>query len=237
MSVSIFLSSAVFIATVISSIIIFYKATGSRLFTLIISLWCIMQSVIAANGFYENEMSTPPRMAFLVLPLFLTIALFFVFKKGRMFIDKVNIKYLLLLHVVRIPVELVLNASFQEGMIPAIMTFHGNNFDILSGISALLMYYLCYVKNSLGRKSLIAWNFVCLALLLNIMFIGIFSVETPFQKFGFEQPNEVMLHFPLVLLPGCVVPLVLFSHLIALRKLFREVAPVQHFEKAELKNL
>lgn len=224
MPVSFLLSSAVFLATVISSIFIFYKASGSRLFTLIIGVWCILQSVIAANGFYENEMSLPPRMFFLISPLFLSIALFFILKRGRKFIDQVNLKHLLLLHTVRIPVELVLNASFQEGMIPAIMTFHGNNFDILSGISALLMYYLCYVKNSLGRKSLIAWNFVCLALLLNIMFIGIFSVETPFQKFGFEQPNEAMLHFPLILLPGCVVPLVLFSHLIAVRRLFREIS-------------
>jgi hypothetical protein len=41
----------------------------------------------------------------------------------------------------------------------------------------------------------------------------------PFQQFAFDQPNIAVLYFPFIWLPSCVVPLVLLSHLAAIRQL------------------
>ncbi|MEO6489224.1 MAG: hypothetical protein ABIO04_04715 [Ferruginibacter sp.] len=42
-----------------------------------------------------------------------------------------------------------------------------------------------------------------------------------FLPFGFEQPNIAILYFPYTLLPGYIVPLVLFSQLVSIRKLMQ----------------
>jgi hypothetical protein len=42
------------------------------------------------------------------------------------------------------------------------------------------------------------------------------------QQFGFDQPTVAVLYFPFIWLPGIVVPLVYFSHLVAIRRLLKE---------------
>jgi len=45
------------------------------------------------------------------------------------------------------------------------------------------------------------------------------SAPSPIQKIAFEQPNIAILYFPFCWLPTFIVPIVLFSHLVAVRKL------------------
>jgi hypothetical protein len=136
---------------------------------------------------------------------------------GGRFLDRLDLKSLTLVHIVAIPVELVLYWLFLNKAVPKLMTFEGRNFDILSGLSAPLVWYFGFVKQKLGRIALIIWNLVCLALLLNVIPLAVLSLPTPFQRFAFDQPNIALGHFPFFLLPACIVPLVLFSHLAALR--------------------
>ena len=98
------------------------------------------------------------------------------------------------------------------------MTFEGSNPDILSGITAPLVW-LAYRKGIVGSKGLLTWNIVCLALLFNIVVHAILSAPTPFQQFAFDQPNVGLLKAPYVLLPAFIVPAVLFSHVVAILKL------------------
>jgi hypothetical protein len=51
----------------------------------------------------------------------------------------------------------------------------------------------------------------------------------PFQQFAFEQPNTAMLYAPYNLLPGIIVPVVMFSQLAAIRKLMA-TSPWRHGE-------
>lgn len=69
-------------------------------------------------------------------------------------------------------------------------------------------------------KFLLAWNFIGIGLLANIVINAVLSVPSPFQKFAFNQPNIAVLYFPFNWLPGVVVPLVLLSHLVVIRQLF-----------------
>ncbi|MEP6677579.1 MAG: hypothetical protein ABJA78_20630, partial [Ferruginibacter sp.] len=137
--------------------------------------------------------------------------------RGRLFIDSLSIKRLLLLHSLRIFVETVLLLLYIHKVVPQIMTFEGRNLDILSGISALIIFFL--FKKANNRLFLLIWNFAGLALLINIVVIAILSAPFPFQQFGFDQPNIAILNFPFVWLPSVVVPLVLLSHLAAIRQL------------------
>lgn len=208
-----------FILTTLATLYFFYKATNNKKVILGIVVWMILVSILGLSGFYRNTNAYPPRFLFLLGPGILLVILIFFSKKGRIFIDNLSLKWLTLIHLIRIPVEIVLYYVFLEELIPHVMTFDGYNFDILSGISAPIIYYFAFVKRQIGNKGLLIWNAICLCLLINILILAVLSAQTPFQKLALNQPNIGVTYFPLVWLPAVIVPIVLFAHLVSIRKL------------------
>jgi len=214
-------SSIISILTTFITVFMFWKATAKSTGFLIIMLsWLALQTIVSLTGFYKVTDTTPPRFMLLVMPPVLFIIILFLRKRGKAFIDSLDIRWLTMLQVIRIPVEIVLLMLFLQKLVPGIMTFEGRNLDILSGITAPIVYFFALAKGRMNSKLLIAWNIICLALLFNIVVIAVLSAPFTFQRFGFDQPNVALLAFPFVWLPCCVVPLVLFSHLVSLRRLF-----------------
>lgn len=195
-----------------------YKTTA-----IVLSVWLLLQAVISYAGFYLkiNSAQPPYQMALLLFPMVVAIVLLFVTSAGRTYLDGFDIKKLTWLHVVRIPVELVIWWWWLYKLVPKGMTFEGANPDIFSGISALIIAYLANTAKGINNKLLLAWNIICLLLVLNILTRGILSLPTPFQQLGSDQPNTAILYFPFIWLPACIVPLVVLSHLIAIRKLIK----------------
>lgn len=212
----------IFGLTTMLTVYIFYSAAQySKNTHLIILTWLVLQAAIALSGFYTVTDTLPPRFLLLVIPPFILIIVLFNTAKGRDYLDKLDIKTLTILHIVRVPVEIVLFLLFTHKTVPELMTFEGRNFDILSGITAPLIYYFGFVKKTLNQKVIILWNFLCLGLLINIVANAVLSAPFPFQQFAFDQPNIAVLYFPFVWLPCCVVPLVLLSHLAVIRQLIK----------------
>jgi len=218
-----------FILTTLVTFILFIAAVkrkdaGNRtvLVSLILVAWLSLHAILSMLGFYTVTNQTPPRFMILVVPPFLAILLFFVTEKGRKFIDTLSPEILTQLHVVRVFVEVVLLWLYMYKFIPRLMTFEGRNFDILAGLTAPFVAYYGFRKRRMSRPFLIGWNIVALLLLINIVVNAILSAPFPFQQFAFDQPNVAVLYFPFVWLPSFIVPLVLFSHLVVLRRLFTE---------------
>lgn len=209
---------AFFIAVVVATWLMLYRATRAPKFMwLLLMVWMAIQIALSANEFYMDTTSLPPHFALAVVPPVLFIIYLAVFQR-RMLIDNSSLHYLTLLHTVRIGVELALLFLFKIGEIPQLMTFEGSNPDILSGITAPLIW-IGYRKGLIGSKGLLIWNVACLGLLLNIVCRAILSAPTPFQQFAFDQPNIGVLKAPYVLLPAFIVPSVLYSHVAAIMKL------------------
>lgn len=212
-----------FVATVMLAVYLFWKASGNSKKVLLASgIWLFIQAQLGLTGFYQVTDTTPPRFLLMIMPAAVIIVLLFVTSKGRQFLDTLDIKILTLLSVVRIPVEIVLFMLLINNAVPGIMTFGGKNFDIFSGITAPLIYYYGFVKQRIGNKFILAWNFICLALVFNVMVHGILSAPSVFQKLSFDQPNIAILYFPFVWLPAVVVPVVILSHLVSIRRLLKE---------------
>jgi hypothetical protein len=212
-----------FILTTLMTIYLFYRATGNSLQTLLILIsWLLIQGIVSLTGFYTSTHTFPPRFVLLALPPLLVIVLLFLTNSGRKYIDSLDYKMLTLLHVIRIPVEIVLFLLFLNGTIPQLMTFEGRNFDILAGITAPIVFYWGFIKMKINKNILLLWNFVCLVLLINIVVNAILSAPSVFQKFAFEQPNRAILYFPFTWLPSSIVPLVLLSHLATIRHLVKK---------------
>jgi hypothetical protein len=213
--------SIVFIFTTLITVFFFHRAAGRSTTALLVLLsWLGIQAAISLTGFYYTETREfPPRFLLLVLPPFLTIILLFFIKKGKRFIDNLELQAITLLHIIRIPVELVLLWLYNEGTVPELMTFEGRNFDIFSGLTAPVVAWYCFRNGQVKSGVLLAWNIACLLLLINIVANAVLSAPFAFQQFAFEQPNTAVLYFPFVWLPCCVVPIVLLCHLAAIRRL------------------
>ncbi len=220
--------SVVFILTTFAAVAFLIQAVKgvgrrklpSQILTFLLPLWIFFQAVISMGGFYQNPSAMPPRIVlFGVLPATLTIVAYFIFFRES-FINKISLQLLTMLHIIRIPVELVLLWLFHNGQVPRMMTFEGWNFDILSGILAPIVYLIAFRGNKTKRGVLIAYNILGLILLANIVTIAALSIQSPIQQLAFEQPNRAVTFFPYSWLPTIVVPIVLFSHFSALWKLF-----------------
>lgn len=206
--------------TVLLVLIFFYRASqNSTSFLSIALIWIIIQSFVGLMGFYILNKTVSPRFPLQVVPPILLMTVLFLNKRGIEFIKSINIKTLTMLHIVRIPVELVLYWLVAYKAVPQLMTFEGRNFDILSGLTAPVIYYFGFVKNKLNKSFILVWNLICLALLFNVVFIAVLSAPSPFQQFAFDQPNIAIGYFPFILLPAFIVPLVMFSHLVSIRQL------------------
>lgn len=209
--------------TSILTIGIFFKATNNSFITLVVLLaWLAIQALIGLSGFYTDTETIPPRFIFLVLPPILFIIGLFATTKGKQYIESLDPKTLTILHTVRIPVEIVLFWLCLNKAVPSLMTFEGRNFDILSGLTAPIIFYFGFIKNIISKQLILIWNFICLGLLINIVANAVLSAPFPFQKFAFDQPNIAVLYFPFNWLPSCIVPLVLFSHLVVIRQLLNK---------------
>ncbi|HEV7701375.1 MAG TPA: hypothetical protein VGO43_14180, partial [Pyrinomonadaceae bacterium] len=94
----------------------------SRLLVFILPFWILLTGSIAVAGFYQRTDLMPPRLViFGVLPALALILLYFAFFRSRL-IDRLPLRLLTLLHIVRIPVELVLYWLFIGGLVPQLMT-------------------------------------------------------------------------------------------------------------------
>ena len=226
--------SLVFELTTVLTLVLFYFAvkksgtpSAGKLATIFLvgSIgWLTLQALLGMNGVYSGHPDQmPPRiMLFGVLPALALIILLFITTAGRRFIDGLPLRNLTYVNVVRVPVELVLYWLFIYKLVPRIMTFEGRNFDILAGLTAPLVAYFAFTKRLVGRRVVLVWNILSLALLINIVVMAVLSIPSPFQKLAFDQPNVAVLYFPFCWLPSFIVPLVLFGHVVSIRRLVRK---------------
>ncbi|MCG9792660.1 hypothetical protein [Flavobacterium algicola] len=201
------------------------KSEKARKKTAYISLglivWLLFQGVLTLNNMYNTDTNSfPPKIVLLgILPMVMAIIVLFTTSKGKQFIDSLPLENLTYVNVVRIPVEIVLFWLYVNKAIPELMTFEGRNFDILAGISSPFIAYFGLTKVRFNRKIILTWNLICLGLLFNIVLNALFSAPSPIQKFAFEQPNIAILNFPFSWLPTFIVPIILFGHLVSIRRL------------------
>ena len=180
---------------------------------------CLTLGVSAYNGlFLQPDDDFPPRLVWLLGPSILLLITGLINKRTRGLMLAVEDKNWILIHLIRIPVELFIYWWFLKDLVPEIMTFTGRNFDILIGISAVLIYYFGFVKEVLNPWIIIGWNLIGLAFLINIVVIAIFSAPTAIQVYGFDQPNNAVLVFPYIYLPVIIVPLVFLAHVLSIIK-------------------
>lgn len=207
----------IFGLTVLLAFVIFYKAShNSKSFLFIALIWIFVLSFLSLSDHYTLTKSLLPIFPLLTIPPTIFVVVLFFTRRGKEFINNLNIKTLMILHFLRILIELVLFSLAAYSVIPKSLTFEGRNFDILVGLTAPAIYYFGFVKIKLNKPVILIWNLIGLALLLNVIFNTVYAVLV------LKQPNFALGYFPFFLLPSLIVPLVMFSHLASLKLEFQK---------------
>ncbi|MCC6539540.1 MAG: hypothetical protein IT162_18460 [Bryobacterales bacterium] len=200
-------------------LVMYRRAVGGRPIrteVLALCFWLISTYTLAASGWLDFGPLPPPIMILVTLAFGLTtwVGLSGI---GTALVESAGIQALVGFQAFRIAVEIFLWRGYQQGIVPGQMTWHGCNFDVLTGLAAIPVAVWFT-----GRRTVLwIWNIAGLALLLNIVTVAIVSMPTPLRLFAAEPANRFVATAPYVWLPVFLVQAAWLGHLLVFRWLRR----------------
>ncbi len=182
-----------------------------------ILVWLGITAAIGMSGALTRFDARPPPFAFVV---FGTLVMGVFVGRGAIGADlarKLPLWLLVASQSFRLPLELVMHRAANEGTMPVEMSFSGFNFDIVTGVSAILVAVA--LANGAPRWLALAWNILGSATLLIVVSIAVLGTPM-FHAFGTgAHLNTWIAYFPFVWLPTVLVALALAGHIVVFRAL------------------
>jgi len=179
-------------------------------------------ALAAASGRLARFDAFPPPMALMILSVFVMGFGIGLSRIGRLAADTVPLATLIGLHGFRLPLELVMHRAGTLGIMPSQLSFGGYQFDIVTGLSACLLYGLMRSDVAVPRAALWAWNVWGWWCLFVIAVIAVAS--SPMVRLFGDDPRDVntwVLYFPYVWLPVVLVTVAIAGHVMVTRALRR----------------
>jgi len=189
---------------------------NQRRFLLTALAWVATVSVASFSG-AMNPAMRPPVVFVLMLAAILALGIVIARSEtGRRF-ARLPLAWLVGFQAFRLPLELAMHRAHTEGLMPVQMSYSGQNFDIVTGATALMLGLVMAVRE-VPRWVVQAWNVLGLVLLANIL--GVAMLSTPvFAYFGPDRLNVFVMRMPYTLLPAVMVLAAWAGHLIVFRAL------------------
>ncbi|MEW8492671.1 MAG: hypothetical protein AB2604_02650 [Candidatus Thiodiazotropha taylori] len=183
--------------------------------------WLTLTGVLAASGFFDAWM--PPRLI-IVLGTVLAVLIWASKAEWAARLGTLPLNLLVGFQAFRIIVELLIHEAVAQGVASTTLTWTGTNFDILSGLSAILL--APFVRH-VSRGWLQVWNISAALILVFTVAAALLAMSTPFQQIFSNPPNVWIAAFPFVWLPGILVLSALLGHVV----LFRRLLKVDHLRE------
>ena len=191
----------------------------TRRFLLGAALWLAFSSGLALSGFLAREDLLPlPLLTILIPTLGLPLALG-LSRTGQALAQRTPLALLVGFHAFRLPLELVMHQAANERVMPPQMTYTGANFDIVTGVSALLLA-VWLARGAAPGWVVMAFNLLGSVLLATIVGLALASLPR-FHAFGTapERLNTWVFYVPFMWLPAVLVASALFGHVLLWRRL------------------
>ena len=212
------LVDAVFVALVVALAAAVGTRLSARARALLIA-WLVVLGILAGAGLFLRHGRVQPY--FLVAGLLPTIVgiAFVTSRAGAPVLARTGPATLVGLQSFRIVVELVLWALAVQGRLSPLLTFEGRNFDVLVGLTAVPLAWLCFARRTWPPAAAAVWNVAGIAILVSTVLHFVLSAPTPFQRIHTEPPTTIVATLPYIWLPGFLVPLAWTLHVASLRTL------------------
>ena len=176
------------------------------------TLWLSAILLVVQSGWLRENQRNLPLLAATVAVVSLTVG----FSPVGRWLSLLPLPALVAFQGFRVPLEVVLHSWVAQGVIPFTMTWSGNNWDIVSGVLALIVAPFC-------RRSIVwPWiaNVVGLVLLGNVMRVAVLSSPVPFG-WPVTPRLELIFYVPYALIVPVCVGGALIGHIALTRALLR----------------
>jgi hypothetical protein len=189
--------------------------TAGRTAAIVLVFWLALTGSLAGLGLLAFGPVPPPTMLLVTIATALTTWLG-LSRFGTKVVERVPVAALVGYQAFRILVEIFLWLGYRDGFVPVQMTFEGRNFDVFSGLLALVVAGLA-AQGKLRSSAILGWNLGALLLLINIVMVAILSMPTPLRQFHNEPANVFVSTAPYVWLPVFLVQAAWLGHLLVFR--------------------
>ena len=154
----------------------------------------------AASGVLGRWNATPPPFVVLVAGIIVLSAIIAFTSYGQRLAMGLPLWVLVGVQGFRLPLELAMHRMSERSVMPVQMSYDGSNYDILTGITALVVAAILRFGGH-RRGLVVVWNIFGLALLVNIVTIAFLS--TPLiSYYGSDHLNVWVADPPYVWLPA-----------------------------------
>lgn len=190
---------------------------------LLFGVWFSLVLAGSLTGFFETPFTTVAGIPFthvnylVLVPVFLGCVLIAFSPTTRALIDTFAPHRVMLIETAR-SIGGVFLVRYAQGALPGIFALPAGIGDVFIGVTAPLISHM-YLKTSFKARPLaIVWNILGILELMISLTIG--YLVSGLKLFSVSIPATTT--FPLVLIPGFGVPLMILFHIIGLRLLLRQ---------------
>lgn len=174
--------------------------------------WGATWIAVAATGILARTDLRPPPFA-LVLLLTVGAAIGLWRSAAGRALGRAPVGTLIGLQAFRLPLELVMAAAADQGVMPVQMSLRGQNFDVVTGALAVVLWGWSRVR---PLPTAAAWIFQVVGVVLLVNIVGIAVASTPMiAAFGTDPAvlNTFVMQPPYVVLPTVLVAAAITLHL------------------------
>lgn len=177
--------------------------------------WLVYVLVLSKAGVLDN-FNLPPRVPLLIVfPTIIASVILTGRQTFRSVLEKSPLHLPVFLTSFRILVELLIYGAYRNGVFPQRVTFEGLNYDILVGLSALVVGVLLF-KGKLPLRALLVWN----VLSLMVLAVTVYSFMSTYYLSDYVQStgNTEFIRIPYLLLAAVLLPIAVFLHIVSIRQ-------------------
>jgi hypothetical protein len=180
----------------------------------ILIIWNTVTSLIVLSGIIEKNFIPFGIILFLMVNV---SAFIFALRPIGQSLQNLPVWILILFQSFRLPLELIMHSWSETQTMPVTMSWNGQNFDILTGIFAILA-----IIPALRNSKIFHWSFNILgiAMLLNVFRVVLMSSPLPFA-WPLANPVQLIAHFPYHMIATVCVWSALIGHILLTKKLLK----------------
>jgi hypothetical protein len=206
------------------------RTAGGRLTVLIaLGAWFALVLAIGATGALSPAGGGAPALGLtVVLPIAALVGAYFALPSVRNAMAATPLPAFIALHAIRV-LGFAFIVLYAEGRLPAPFAPSAGWGDVFIGVTALPLAWAVTRFGARVRPLVFLWNAVGVADLVVAVTLGPLSAPGPLQVFVGPPDSSPMTSLPWLIIPGFLVPILFFIHVVIFYRLARtEASAARH---------
>ena len=191
------------------------RTEGGRIAVLIaLGAWFALVLAIGATGALSPAGGGAPALGLaVVLPVAALVSAYFALPSVRNAMTTASLPALIAVHAIRL-LGVTFLILYAKGRLPAPFAPSAGWGDVLIGATALPLAWAVARFGARVRPLVFLWNALGVADLVAAVTLGALSAPGPLQVFVGPPDSSAMTSLPWLLIPGFLVPILLFVHVV-----------------------